>query len=180
MWGFSIIWVHLAFSRYLHQRERVPWNSESTPPALHRREHWVWPQKTITLSCEFLIWLKKHYLRPSHNLLMTSSNFKCQVLIFAAPPERNYCLMRNMGRHLHPRTCDTWEVLSPPTWNLPHIKLRGQIKYSPRILQSQNQSWTTGSRENQQLAHTCWVSNAQGSRYQGGGRDGDEPEEKEN
>lgn len=98
---------------------------------------------------------------------MSSADFR------RTSPERNYCLMRNMGRHLHPRTCDTWEVLSPPTWNLPHIKHRGQIKYSPRILRSQNQSWTTGSRENQQLANTRWVSNAQGSRYQGAGRDGD-------
>ena len=88
-----------------------------------RREHRVWPQKTITLSCEFLIWPKICYPRPSHNLLMTSSTFKCQVLIFSTLPLRGIIsLMRNTDRHLHPRSCDASEALSPPTWNLPHIK----------------------------------------------------------
>ena len=78
---------------------------------------------TIILSCEFLIWPRKRYPRPSHNLLMTLSTLKCQVLILATLPLRGISsLMRNMGCHLHPRTCDTGEALSPPTWNLLHIK----------------------------------------------------------
>lgn len=132
---------------YLLQRETALSNSESclrlsesTPQKPWTRKHRVWPQKTITLSCEFLIWPKKHYARPSHNLLMTSSTFKCQVLIFATLPLRGIIsLMRNTGRHLHPRTSDTWEALSPPTWNLPHFK-HAEVKsnilltfHSPRI-----------------------------------------------
>lgn len=132
---------------YLHQRETIAWNSESVPPALGWREHGAWPQKTITVSCDFLIGSKKCSSRPSHNLLMTSSTFKCQVLISTTLPLRGIIsLMRNTGHHLHPRTCDTWEVLSPPTWNLLHIK-HAEVKLN--IPQPKNQSWANGPWENQ-------------------------------
>lgn len=142
--SLSYHWVHVEKKPGLIYvpplRETVPRSSESTPPAPGWREHGVWPQKTMTVSCDFLIWPKKRYSRPSHNLLMTSSTFKCQVLLSTTLPSRGIIsLMRSMGRHLRPRTCDTWEVLSPPNWNLRRIK-HAEVKlnilltvYSPRI-----------------------------------------------
>lgn len=105
---------------------------------------------TIILSWEFLIWPRKRYPRPSHHPFMISSTLKCQVLILATLPLRGISsLMRNTGCHLHPRTRDTGEALSPPTWNLLHTQRSNKISHSTA---QESESRVNVPRENQQLA----------------------------
>lgn len=167
MWVFlplEAIWRScLAFSMSLYW-EKPSLGTQSVSPQPWTGENKGLTLQTITLSCGFPIWPKKLYSRPSHQLLMTSSTLKCQVLMFTALPlGGTITLMRSTG--WSPASQDLWHLsgIISIQLELPHIK-HAEVKlhilltfYSPGF-----RAELMDPSETRQLANRYWASNTQG------------------